>query len=180
GPHACLWEQPQVAIDRMAFPRLLALAEIGWTPSAQRRWDDFAPRLARHYPRLDALGVAYARPRDADDLARTGLVADWDFPALTGFFREWFANEIIVGNGSYELESRIEIGADRADFQFCWVDDGREFPLVADGGDAARRVHRFTITDYADTMLYSIRGMGRGDGTSPCRGGLTLRLITSG
>lgn len=47
-------------VEFMAFPRLLAIAEIGWSPAA-RNWEDFRGRLAAHGPRLSALGVNFYR-----------------------------------------------------------------------------------------------------------------------
>lgn len=47
-------------VEFMAFPRLLAIAEIGWSPAA-RNWEDFRTRLAAHGPRLTALGVNFYR-----------------------------------------------------------------------------------------------------------------------
>lgn len=50
-------------VERMAFPRIPAIAEVGWTPQEFRDWDDFATRLAEHGPRLRAQGVGfYASP----------------------------------------------------------------------------------------------------------------------
>jgi len=46
-----------------AFPRLIALAEVPWTPTAQRRFDDFRARLGPHLDRLRMLDVNY-RPLD--------------------------------------------------------------------------------------------------------------------
>jgi hexosaminidase len=50
------------AIDRQVFPRLIALSEVTWSPRESRNLDDFLARLARHFPRLDALGVKYSPP----------------------------------------------------------------------------------------------------------------------
>jgi hexosaminidase len=47
-------------VEYMAFPRLLAIAEIGWSPAA-RNWEDFRAQLAAHGPRLAALGVNFYR-----------------------------------------------------------------------------------------------------------------------
>uniref|UniRef100_B0T4D0 beta-N-acetylhexosaminidase n=1 Tax=Caulobacter sp. (strain K31) TaxID=366602 RepID=B0T4D0_CAUSK len=46
-------------LERMTFPRLVAVAENGWTPEAQRDWTRFAARLPAETARLDALGVAH-------------------------------------------------------------------------------------------------------------------------
>jgi hexosaminidase len=48
-------------VEYMAFPRLIAIAEIGWTRGDARRWDEFRVRLGAHGPRLTALGVNFYR-----------------------------------------------------------------------------------------------------------------------
>ncbi len=66
GVHGCLWSETLVTPDRpdyMAYPRLCALAEVAWTPQAERSWPDFWDRLCqRHLARLDAAGIAYRIP----------------------------------------------------------------------------------------------------------------------
>jgi hexosaminidase len=44
-------------LERMTFPRLIAVAENGWTPEAGRDWNSFAARLPAESARLDILGV---------------------------------------------------------------------------------------------------------------------------
>jgi hexosaminidase len=46
-------------IEYMAFPRIIGHAEIGWTPVANRDWDDYISRLSKHTERLKAMGVNY-------------------------------------------------------------------------------------------------------------------------
>ena len=41
----------------MLFPRLLAIAEIGWTPQTERRYPDFLRRVAAQLPALKARGI---------------------------------------------------------------------------------------------------------------------------
>jgi hexosaminidase len=48
GPHAPVWGQPEDRVDNRVFPRIYALAEIGWTPKELRGWDGFAARMAIH------------------------------------------------------------------------------------------------------------------------------------
>jgi hexosaminidase len=43
--------------EYMAFPRIIGIAEVGWTPQAQRSWADFDHRLQLQWPRLTALGI---------------------------------------------------------------------------------------------------------------------------
>lgn len=50
------------AVEYMAFPRLSALSEVGWTARKHRDPDDLRRRLTAHLRRLDALGVGYRPP----------------------------------------------------------------------------------------------------------------------
>jgi hexosaminidase len=64
GVEAPLWSETIATIrdiEFLAFPRLIAIAEVGWSRQEQRAWDDFRQRLASHAPRLTALGVNFYR-----------------------------------------------------------------------------------------------------------------------
>ncbi|MEZ0396026.1 MAG: beta-N-acetylhexosaminidase [Anaerolineales bacterium] len=64
GVEAPLWTETILTVeeaDFMFFPRLCAVAEVGWTPQESRAWEDFRHRLATHGPRLEALGVHFYR-----------------------------------------------------------------------------------------------------------------------
>ena len=52
-------------MEYFVYPRLIALAEVGWTPSRLRHYDDFLRRLAPQYARLDAKGCNYRVPEPA-------------------------------------------------------------------------------------------------------------------
>ena len=49
-------------VEYMAFPRLLALAEVVWSQEATRDWRRFRRRLPAQLRRLDALDVTYRFP----------------------------------------------------------------------------------------------------------------------
>src|SRR5512141_1311001 len=60
GVEAPLWSETLIKVqdfEYMAFPRLIAVAEIGWTAQASRQWEDFESRLRLQATRLKALGV---------------------------------------------------------------------------------------------------------------------------
>jgi len=64
GVEACLWTETMSTlgdVECMAFPRLLALAEVASAQPEERSWDDFAARLPELRRRLDELGVTYFR-----------------------------------------------------------------------------------------------------------------------
>ncbi|MFC9295954.1 beta-N-acetylhexosaminidase [Streptomyces sp. NPDC057011] len=47
--------------ELMAFPRVLGLAELGWSPAGALGWEAYRERLAAQGPRLDAQEIAYFR-----------------------------------------------------------------------------------------------------------------------
>jgi len=49
-------------VEYMAYPRLSALAEVGWTPPARKDWAGFRARLEPLLKRLELLGVNFRRP----------------------------------------------------------------------------------------------------------------------
>ncbi|WP_116125084.1 family 20 glycosylhydrolase [Lewinella sp. IMCC34183] len=67
GIEAPLWSETVTNledIDYLTFPRLLALAEVGWTPQARRDWEQFRRRAAAHQEWLRAQGIgSYDSPR---------------------------------------------------------------------------------------------------------------------
>ncbi len=64
GVQGNLWTEyiPDAAqAEYMTWPRAAALAEVAWTPLAQKNYDDFSRRLLTHFTRLDRLNVNYSR-----------------------------------------------------------------------------------------------------------------------
>ena len=64
GVEAPLWAETITNIrdyEFLAFPRLAAVAEIGWSPQAARKWDEFRERLGAQGPRWTALGLNFYR-----------------------------------------------------------------------------------------------------------------------
>lgn len=49
-------------VEYMAFPRMIALAEVGWTPSSRKDLKQFTQRLESHLNRLKKAGVNTANP----------------------------------------------------------------------------------------------------------------------
>ena len=64
GVEAPLWSETvekREDFEFLAFPRLLAVSEVGWSAPASRNWDAFRVRLGAQGPRLAALGVNFYR-----------------------------------------------------------------------------------------------------------------------
>ncbi len=63
GIQANLWSehlQTEERVQWMALPRAAAVAEVGWSAAARRRWPDFLERLVPMMARYRALGLTYA------------------------------------------------------------------------------------------------------------------------
>ena len=64
GPQANMWThiaRTEPEMYAQIFPRLIALAEVGWTPKEAKKWNGFRNRLLPHCERLDALSIACFR-----------------------------------------------------------------------------------------------------------------------
>ncbi|WUT63718.1 beta-N-acetylhexosaminidase [Streptomyces sp. NBC_00683] len=64
GVEAPIWTETltnSADIEQMAFPRLVGVAELGWSPAATHDWDTYKVRLAAQGPRLSALGIDFYR-----------------------------------------------------------------------------------------------------------------------
>ena len=67
GVEAALWTElvhDDAAADNRLWPRLAAVSEVAWTPTAQRDYTGFTQRMATLRPHLDALGIAYHEEPD--------------------------------------------------------------------------------------------------------------------
>jgi hexosaminidase len=62
GIEAPLWSETVVTkedIEYLSFPRLAAIAEIGWTEQATRSWEGFSSRIPFQGQRWDIQGIGY-------------------------------------------------------------------------------------------------------------------------
>ncbi|MFC4108418.1 beta-N-acetylhexosaminidase [Micromonospora zhanjiangensis] len=91
GVEAPLWTETVDSmsdIEFMTFPRLPAVAELGWSPAERHDWADFAARLAAQAPRWTAAGIVFHRSADVpwtdDAHGATEPPADGRADALPG------------------------------------------------------------------------------------------------
>ncbi|MCC6329064.1 MAG: family 20 glycosylhydrolase [Acidobacteria bacterium] len=78
GGQANIWTEylkTPAAVEYMAFPRMIALAEVLWTQPANKDYADFKRRLAADLPRLEAQNVNFRIP-EPDGLKNTIVGAD--------------------------------------------------------------------------------------------------------
>lgn len=107
-------------VDGMAYPRALALSEVLWTQPERKSWPDFQRRLDAHYPRLDAMGVAFrlAAPSMEPSVLNLAAAEHWVIPAPTLPGARLFMNDlevqeggrIVLPPGEYKLIQRLPSG----------------------------------------------------------------------
>jgi len=63
GGQANLWTEQVYNMRHaqyMTWPRSFAVAEALWSPKEKRNWNDFVPRVEKHFERFDAAQMNYA------------------------------------------------------------------------------------------------------------------------
>ena len=63
GGQANLWTEQVYNMRHaqyMTWPRGLAIAEALWSPKEKRNWNEFVPRVEKHFERMNLAGVKYA------------------------------------------------------------------------------------------------------------------------
>ncbi|WP_170208858.1 beta-N-acetylhexosaminidase [Micromonospora pisi] len=109
GVEAPLWTEtirtvPE--IEYMTFPRLVAVAELGWSTAPARDWESFRLRLAAHSPRWDTASIAYHPSPEVPWPTTTGTG-----PAVPSPRREIGPVEPTADGGAQPPESSISAPA---------------------------------------------------------------------
>jgi hexosaminidase len=68
GLEAPLWSETLITmqdVEQMAFPRLLGVAELVWSPKGQS-WEEYRQRLAVHGQRMQAMRINFYKSPDVD------------------------------------------------------------------------------------------------------------------
>jgi hexosaminidase len=64
GGQANLWTEQVYnfrEVEYMTWPRGFAIAESVWSPKEKKNWDNFYPKVEKHFARLDEAEIKYAR-----------------------------------------------------------------------------------------------------------------------
>jgi hexosaminidase len=106
GIEGCIWTEhieDRDRLDFLAYPRLSALSEIGWSPKELKNWADFEARLQSHYKRLDLLKVKYGKDHMQDLLQGSVPIGKWAIEQISasGKALEWDVTKHIKGAGKY-------------------------------------------------------------------------------
>ena len=145
GGEGNLWSEyiTTANFDLQAFPRIVALAEVLWSP-AERDFDEFKARLdGGHYARLRAMGV---RPGpEAGDVVRIGVGTD----SLTGSPRVTVDSPVEGITVRYTTDGSTPTAASPTVSDTTSFSDGDQVALGVFAGDEAIPVRRgFSVVDH--------------------------------
>ncbi|PWK81836.1 family 20 glycosylhydrolase [Fulvimonas soli] len=135
GVQANMWTEhtPTMAhVEHAVFPRLDALAEVAWTPAAERDFHGFLARLPAQLARYRRAGIRYADSAFAPDIAVDEKAA------------------LASGSAPVTLSNQAGYGTLR------YTVDGS-----APGADAPRYEHPFTVRLPATVRAVALDGDGR-------------------
>jgi hexosaminidase len=160
GLQANVWTEHIRTEDRvvyMSFPRILAIAELGWSAPQNRSWSSFADRLADHGDRLDALGIERRGPAESEPSR---------VPAARVFSRELglCGNSIVLA-----LEDDAPLDGHRESFLVdimnpCWIlEDADLDGIGAVAASVGQLPFNFEIGDMIDDVVVETPEAGDGE-----------------
>ena len=111
GVQGAMWthmsDNPKV-FDYQMIPRMVALAEVAWSPQPEREWSDFSARLDRHFSRFELLGINFFNPTSVYK-----KIGSWEASALSTHEPrqfEWDVTSYLTGAGEYQVQVRRDQG----------------------------------------------------------------------
>lgn len=136
GAHTSLWTEfiEEEDLSTAIFPRLLAFAEVMWTPRARRNWDDFARRKDALEPIFERMGWPYAT-LEREQGVRTARPAT------------------VSSSMAHEAPYQMEHAFDGRFTRYAWTVDppkkGDHLTVTLDEPIPARRITLHTGSDFA-------------------------------
>ncbi|MCY2931072.1 MAG: beta-N-acetylhexosaminidase [Planctomycetota bacterium] len=182
GLEGNLWGEniPNTArLDFQGFPRLCALAEVGWSPAEARNWDDFSARMAGQYRRLDVMGVKY-NP-DAKGLSWGTNAGRWEPGKIAAQFKplEWDITRLVVRPGQYEATFIYRAGSHAAEIEWAaLIENGKEIARDTHKGysgfDKTDITYRLKLPAVTPQARYVLRASLKGVGGTDSAGDLMI------
>ena len=160
-----------------AWPRCTAVAEIGWTPQAQRGWADFRRRTLDNYARFRAMGVN-AAPLPAEPVGR------WSSGEIPTEYvtRTWDVTETVTAPGIYRVTFAFTGGYARLDIRSAaFVAGGRV--LCEDrhdgrtGGTHLANTYQLLLRELPAGAKVTLSAVVRTDGSDDSNGTVTVTRV---
>ncbi len=186
-----MWGEWIPTVEKMeyqVYPRLAAFAEVGWTPPAQKDYQQFKAALAGQMKRWDLQGIGYAKVDLAtvlpSDFFNVNTVGTWTPEHLEN---EWAEIEtgthnIIGGNDTYEAILLYQKGAHGIDIsQVALYEEGKEVAVDKHMGFSGNKkkgiFYELKVSDFNPAATYTLKARVKGSGGTDSRGEIKLRQV---
>jgi hexosaminidase len=192
GLQANFWshiDREPAKVDGQIFPRLMAIAERGWSPAGEtggpsaaeegaERWEDFQWRVKMHLVHLDDFGVNYRRDPAAPAIPP---VARWEPSGMSETYSplDWDVTEHIAAAGRYRVRLQYTHGSHRLGIE--------KVELLADGEPVCTDAHRgetgnrhldndylLELGEHRAGACYTLRVTARSEGGTDSNGEIFL------
>ncbi len=178
GLQANFWshiDREEHLVDRQLWPRLLAIAERGWSAKSVRNWDDFQGRVQHNLNRLEAFGIAY-KP----EVSKT-VIGQWKSGQVTEEYapKIYDITKFLNKAGTCNVHFQYTGGAHRLGIE--------KVEMLADGKVIATDAHRgvtgafdqaneflLEINELDEYKRYQIRAFVRSEGGIDSNGEVSL------
>jgi hexosaminidase len=159
-------------VEYMAFPRECALAEVVWTPAADKDYQDFYNRLETHLERLENYGVNFRPldvPRDAVGSWKSGQTSE-QFKTM-----QWDLTSSLQEPGDYQVTFEYTGGTHRLDIEWVELRQGEkvlsrdEHPGVT-GGSTSDNTYELSVPTAKGKTPYTLYASVRSDGGTDSNG----------
>ncbi|MFN7366123.1 MAG: beta-N-acetylhexosaminidase [Armatimonadota bacterium] len=169
-------------VEYMAFPRLSAIAETGWTSAERKNYESFLARLNTHLVGMDLRDIMYRRL----DGSEIEPMAGWA-PGEVGetiITREWDITERIGSSGPYSITFQYTEGGHRLEISSVEVLYGTQVVASSDrfgvtGGTSRDNTYKFDLPFLPRGTKVTLRARVRADGGSDSRGVLMIDRSTT-
>jgi hexosaminidase len=164
-------------MEYQAFPRASAIAEVGWTPKAQKDFTDFRVRLDHHLRRLDAFGLNYRDP--GNRISQT--IGTWKPGETNETFqtKTWPLKDFLKGPGTVQIQFQYTGGEHRLDIAWARITANRT-PVAEDrhlgitGFDSKDSTYTLEIDAFDPEAEYALEARVRSDGGANSQGEIFL------
>ena len=159
-------------IERQVFPRLTALAEVGWSPKAVRNWQGFQPRLVAQLKRLKLLDVAYF----VDPMIGFTVIGEWKPRLIKEELSpiEWDVTKAFTKAGDFEILMSFRSGEHAISISsVSLLVNGIEVSVDKhdgwSGGILRDNVYTLSLKNYDSSATYTLKAYRERRGRVPIR-----------
>ena len=165
--------------EYLSFPRLLAVAELGWCDNATRSWQSFKQRLSKQYARLDHKGCHYRVPEpEIVKMTNVGDKVCFELaPSVEGSTIRYTTDGSYPHSHSAIYTGKVTVDR-QADFRAITEIDSRHFslPIYFEPDFSAYEQYGTFVAEWKPANLSAGKGVWRFEATGKMVGNGTYEI----